>query len=42
MDGLYASNVVVANRNRAMIFSDYVSEGDSIDEGTECCEDCVE
>jgi len=42
MDGLYARNVVVANRNRAMIFSDYVSEGDSIDEETEYWEDCVE
>lgn len=42
MDGLYASNVVVSNRNRAMMFSDYVSEGDIIDEGSEYCEDCVE
>jgi hypothetical protein len=41
MDSLYASNAVVSNRNRAMRFSDYVSEGDSIDEGTEYCEDFV-
>jgi hypothetical protein len=41
MDSLYARNAVVSNRNRAMRFSVYVSEGDSIDEGTEYCEDCV-
>jgi hypothetical protein len=35
MDGLYARNAVVANRNLAMIFSDYVREVDSIHEGTE-------
>ena len=40
MDGFYAGNGVFANRNPAMIFSDYVSKGDSIDEGTEYCEDC--
>jgi hypothetical protein len=42
MYGLYASNRVVVSRNRLIIFSDDVSEGDSIDEGTEYCEDCVE
>ena len=42
MDGLYASNAVVASRNRVIIFPDDVSESDSIDEGTEYCEDCVE
>jgi hypothetical protein len=42
MDGLYSRNAVVANRNRAAIFSVDVSEGDGIEEETEYCEVCVE
>jgi hypothetical protein len=42
MDGLYARNVVIVNRNHAKIFPDDVSEVDSVDEGSEYCEDGVE
>jgi hypothetical protein len=41
MDGFYASNAVFANPNRAVIFSDDISEVNSIDYGKEYCEDCV-
>jgi hypothetical protein len=41
MDHLYRSNTEVAERNRAMILSDDVSDNDSIGDWTECDENYV-
>jgi hypothetical protein len=40
--GLYRSNAECGESNRALVLSDYVSDDDNIDDGTECDGDYVE